>query len=92
MNEKVELQSRVGENIRLLRVMADLSQAELAKRIDSSQNHISRIECGAVYPRERTMQRLADAFSDTLGRSVTLYHLLAHPLAAKWLAATVQER
>ena len=38
----------IGGNIRFLRMARQLSQQELAQRIDVSQTHLSNLECGRV--------------------------------------------
>jgi ribosome-binding protein aMBF1 (putative translation factor) len=43
------------------RVHADLSQAELAERMGTSQSAIARLESGRVKPSTRTLEKLAAA-------------------------------
>lgn len=46
-----------------LRVMAGLSQAELARRSGLSQSHISELERGDKEARPGTVKKLADALA-----------------------------
>jgi transcriptional regulator with XRE-family HTH domain len=57
----------LGKNIRLLRTLAGLSQVRIAQLIDVDQNHISRIECGRVRPRNLTLSKLSAVFTAELG-------------------------
>jgi ribosome-binding protein aMBF1 (putative translation factor) len=43
------------------RVHADLSQAELAERMGTSQSAIARLESGRIKPSTRTLEKLAAA-------------------------------
>jgi ribosome-binding protein aMBF1 (putative translation factor) len=43
------------------RANADLTQAQLAERMHTTQGVIARLESGRVQPSTRTLQRLADA-------------------------------
>lgn len=55
--------SLVGKNIKQARERASLTQAQLAERTGLPQSHISRLECGAHSPSNRTLARIADALS-----------------------------
>lgn len=43
------------------RTNANLSQAELAERMQTSQSAIARLESGRTWPSTRTLRKLADA-------------------------------
>ncbi|MEO6717361.1 MAG: helix-turn-helix transcriptional regulator [Novosphingobium sp.] len=45
----------------LIRARADLSQAELAKRMNTSQSAIARLESGRTRPSTRTLRKFAEA-------------------------------
>ena len=45
----------------LMRARADLSQAELAKRMGTSQSAIARLESGRSRPSTRTLRKFAEA-------------------------------
>jgi transcriptional regulator with XRE-family HTH domain len=49
------------EKLRMLRREAALSQAELAERAGTTQETISRLECGHHAARGRTLRKLAKA-------------------------------
>lgn len=53
---------RIGNRIAELRIAASLSQAELAKKIGTKQNGISRLEKGRFSPGFDTLQQIADVF------------------------------
>ncbi|MBI2760415.1 MAG: helix-turn-helix transcriptional regulator [Chloroflexi bacterium] len=52
---------RLGELVRTARERAGISQAELARRVGSTQPSIARLEQGGVDPRLHTLERLGDA-------------------------------
>ncbi len=45
MNKK-ELLKQFGKNVKIERIKKDLTQEQLAERMDVSQNYIAGIECG----------------------------------------------
>lgn len=53
--------ARVGKAVRALRASCGLSQAELAARLETSQQAIARLESGRAPPTTGTLQRIADA-------------------------------
>jgi transcriptional regulator with XRE-family HTH domain len=55
------LKARFGENVRLLRARAHISQEELASRADVHRTQISLIESGRRLPRIGTVLKLAAA-------------------------------
>jgi ribosome-binding protein aMBF1 (putative translation factor) len=67
------LQILFGENLRTARLIAGLSQTELAARSGLSQQYLSRVETGHKNVTLRTMAALAEA----VGRDVSV--LLRHP-------------
>jgi transcriptional regulator with XRE-family HTH domain len=60
--------ARVGPVIERLRLEAGLTQAELARRVGTTQAAISKIETGRTVPGLEMLDRLAAA----LGRPITL--------------------
>lgn len=50
-----------GFLIREMRLRADITQAELARRLGVSQSAIARWESGSVSPRLDTLERIAEA-------------------------------
>lgn len=61
-----DLQYRIAGLLIRLRSEAGLSQAELAKRVGTTQSAIARIESGKVVPRLESLQRIARACGKTL--------------------------
>ena len=53
----------VGENLRRLRTLNALTQAELADRAGLTTAAVARIERGEVEPRPTTLRKLAKALS-----------------------------
>jgi DNA-binding XRE family transcriptional regulator len=49
-----------------LRLQRGLSQAEMARRIGTSQSHLSRIESGQEDPRRTTLVKIARELGETL--------------------------
>lgn len=60
--------ARVGPIVERLRMEAGLTQAELARRVGTTQAAISKIETGRTVPGLELLDRLATA----LGRPITL--------------------
>src|SRR5687767_3353564 len=56
----------LGEQVRRLRVARGLSQAELARRMGTSQAAIARLEHGGVDPKLETLERLSRALDAEL--------------------------
>jgi transcriptional regulator with XRE-family HTH domain len=50
---------KLGKKIKLARVELDLTQTQLAERIDAKQKSISRYETGASLPSIRTLVKIA---------------------------------
>jgi len=68
-----ELRAVVGPNVKRLRMAKGLSQAQLADVVGCREQHISRIENGAMSPSSELLFALADAFdvmADILRRPV----------------------
>jgi|UniRef100_A0A7C1J7Z1 DNA-binding XRE family transcriptional regulator len=61
-----ELQYKLASLLIRLRSEAGLSQAELAKRVGTTQSAIARMESGKVIPRLESLQRIARACGKTL--------------------------
>lgn len=60
-HEKVDAEFSIIEALVRARGAAHLSQAELAKRIGTTQSAIARLEGGGVSPSLSTLQRYAEA-------------------------------
>ena len=65
---KEETRTRIGQRVKALRLMADLSQDELAQRAGLQRTHIGRIEGGKYAVNIETLQAIAEA----LGRTVDI--------------------
>lgn len=59
--ERARRAFELAEEIRGLRERIGLSQAELARRIGSTQPAVARLEAGGVAPTIETLERIADA-------------------------------
>ncbi|MDR0909377.1 MAG: helix-turn-helix domain-containing protein [Spirochaetaceae bacterium] len=59
--EKSSIKNTLSHNIRLLRTKRGWSQAQLAEKVGTSVNHISRIETSKKWPFPDTLQHLADS-------------------------------
>ena len=56
----------LGEQVRRLREARGISQAELARRLATSQSAIARLEAGGVDPKLATLDRLSRALGADL--------------------------
>ena len=63
---KERLKKRIGERIIELREAQNLSQIELAKRLDIDRQAMYRYEAGGADPRISTLTKIAEALSVTL--------------------------
>jgi len=61
-----DLSRRLGNRIRKLRNQAGLTQAQLAERVEISDEFLSRMERGLKSPSLETANRIADALGVTL--------------------------
>lgn len=64
--EKADAEFRLIEELVLARSKAKLSQAEVARRIGTTQSAIARLEGGGVSPSVSTLQRYAEATGSRL--------------------------
>lgn len=64
--EKADAEFAVIEALIKARTRANLSQAELARRIGTTQSAIARLEGGGVSPSLSTLQRYAEATGSKL--------------------------
>ena len=64
----VEIETKFGEAIQHARRQANLTQEDLARRIGSTKQYVSKVERNLVKPQTDTLQRLAAA----LGKRVVL--------------------
>lgn len=64
--QKVDAEFRLIEELVRARTKANLSQAELAKRIGTTQSAIARLEGGGVSPSLSTLRRYAEATGSKL--------------------------
>jgi ribosome-binding protein aMBF1 (putative translation factor) len=60
------LQAAIGEQVRLAREDAGMSQRDLAQKMGTSQAAIARLEAGGVGATVTTLQRAAEALGLTL--------------------------
>jgi transcriptional regulator with XRE-family HTH domain len=58
---------RLGKRIKLARVEQDLTQAQLAEKINAKQKSISRYETGASLPSLETFVKIARVLKKTTG-------------------------
>lgn len=58
---------RFGKKIKLARVELDLTQTQLAQKIDTKQKNISRYENGASLPSIETLVNIANALKKKIG-------------------------
>lgn len=63
---KEETRMRIGQRVKALRLMADLSQDELAQRAGLQRTHIGRIEGGKYAVNIETLQAIAEAIGMTV--------------------------
>jgi len=63
---KEETRTRIGQRVKALRLMAELSQDELAQRAGLQRTHIGRIEGCKYAVNIETLQAIAEALGMTV--------------------------
>ena len=63
---KEQTRTRIGQRVKALRLMAELSQDELAQRAGLQRTHIGRIEGGKYAVNIETLQAIAEALGMTV--------------------------
>ena len=63
---KEETRTRIGQRVKALRLMDELSQDELAQRAGLQRTHIGRIEGGKYAVNIETLQAIAEALGMTV--------------------------
>ena len=58
---------KLGKKIKLARIELDLTQAQLARKINARQKSISRYETGAALPSLETLVKIARALKKPTG-------------------------
>lgn len=64
--QKQQTRERIGARVKALRLMAGLSQDELAGRAGLQRTHIGRIETGKYAVNIETLQAIAEALGMTV--------------------------
>ena len=66
MRKRIEVR-KFGKNIKLARVELDLTQTQLAEKINAKQKSISRYETGASLPSIETLVKIAKLLKKPAG-------------------------
>lgn len=64
--QRQQMRERIGARVKVLRLMAGLSQDVLAARAGLQRTHIGRIEGGKYAVNIETLQAIAEAFGMTV--------------------------
>ena len=64
--QKQQTRERIGQRVKALRLLADLSQDELAQRAGLQRTHIGRIEGGKYAVTLEVVQAIAEALGMTV--------------------------
>jgi len=59
--------NKLGKKIKLARIELDLTQTQLAEKINAKQKSISRYETGATLPSIRTLVKIAKVLEKPAG-------------------------
>ena len=77
--EKLEAGENVkkllGKRIQELRIAKNLTQGELADKIDLAERNVSKIECGENFVRAQTLAKLAKALNVKIAELFEFEHL-----------------
>jgi transcriptional regulator with XRE-family HTH domain len=63
-----DLKTTLGKNIKLFRFHSNLSQAELAEKVDISVNFLSELERGNKWPRAETLANIGAALDVSVSK------------------------
>jgi len=66
MRKRIEVR-KFGKNIKLARIELDLTQTQLAEKINGKQKSISRYETGASLPSIKTLVKIAKVLKKPAG-------------------------
>jgi len=66
MRKRIEVR-KSGKNTKLTRIELDLTQTQLAEKINAKQKSISRYETGASLPSIRTLVKIAKVLKKPAG-------------------------
>ncbi len=66
MRKRIEVR-KFGKNTKLTRIELDLTQTQLAEKINAKQKSISRYETGASLPSIRTLVKIAKILKKSAG-------------------------
>ena len=66
MRKRTEVR-KFGKNIKLARIELDLTQIQLAQKINAKQKSISRYETGASLPSLKSLVRIAEILNKPAG-------------------------
>jgi len=66
MRKRIEVR-KSGKNIKLARIELDLTQTQLAQKINAKQKSISRYETGASLPSIKTLVKIAKILKKPAG-------------------------
>lgn len=56
----------IGRKIKLMRVLRDVRQQELAAAVGLTVPHLSKLEAGRHQPHRKTLERIAEFFNTTV--------------------------
>lgn len=81
-----------GERVKKYRLMRGLSQKELAKRMNISQQAVAKFEKTKIQPKLSTARNFAEALGVTVGDLVTEWASFSHEeIAMDWVAPSKNE-
>lgn len=61
-NKKVTLMNTLGEKLRLLRMIKNITQAQLAKELGIGVNSVNRYENNVRIPKEKVLKKLSEYY------------------------------
>ena len=70
-SENIKQLKAVGSNLRKARLSVDLTQEELARKVDITTNYYARLERGETLPSLTTLYKIAQATKTTMARILT---------------------
>ena len=85
------IKSELGQKIRNMRLRRNLTQEELAEKVDISQRTLSGIETGENFVTAETLDKLVEALETTFEELFATNHYKENPILVHGIAGIVEK-
>ncbi len=84
------IKSELGQKIRRMRLKRNLTQEELAEKVDINQRTLSGIELGEGFVSAETLDKLVDALDTTFEEMFATNHYKETPILVREISGIVE--